>query len=155
MSTALDLTNHTDWRGMRPSHATSCIVPPRASTSPEELAALLVPPLARAIEEIAAAARAPDVLPGAGSFCILDARLEDGATYLQYLADPGQDELLWEIASGAWRAHQHALRPEEAVRLGALGFVMRGAPGNARHGAPVRTAGDAADLARRLSLIHI
>lgn len=133
----------------RPRRSSVSIVPPRAFARREELASVLVPPLAKAILEIADAARHPASLPGESSFCILDARLADGATYLQYLADPGQDDLLWEVASGEWSAHQHVLTPEEATRLAALGFAMRDMPGNARRWARVTTRKQAEEVARR------
>lgn len=140
----------------RPQRRTVSIVPPRAFARREELASLLVGPVAEAILEIATAAAEPGGVPGDSSFCILDARLADGATYLQYLADPGQlapgrhgSNLLWEVASGEWSAHQHALTQEEAAALHDLGFTLRGTPGNARRFAPVSSVAEALDVARR------
>jgi len=134
---------------VRPHRTTLSIVPPRSFAPRESLADVLVPPLADAILAIAAAAQDVRLRAGDSSFCILDARLADGATYLQYLADPGQDELLWEVASGEWSAHQHVLTPQEAGKLAALGFTMRDMPGNARRSAVIASRADAEEVARQ------
>lgn len=134
---------------VRPHRRTVSIVPPRAFERREALEQVIVPPLADAILEIARAAQDLRTEPGDSSFCILDARLADGATYLQYLADPGQPELLWEVASGEWSAHQHVLTPQEAAKLAALGFTMRDMPGNARRSAVITSRGDAEEVARQ------
>ncbi len=148
-------TLHAAFRVDRPRRRTVSIVPPRAFARREELTTLLVAPLAEAILEVARAAEEPDAQEGDTSFCILDARLADGATYLQYVADPGHKDVLWEVASGEWSAQQHALTGDEAEKLHALGFATRDMPGNARRFAHVGSAEESADVARRSASVLV